>query len=178
MRMTLSAKLASYFDNKIREQGEQIYLDRLVTIKNGSAVEAIAECRGSSPCGVVLVWRKGALDAQCGCPYFDRGVCAHVWAAILAAEAQGYLSATAADEGLARIESHGHEGYAKLSGSSKLSSYSPGLFPGFVKPPAPKPPPAWRQKLAEIASRQAYLVSEVEWPMKRQIVYGVDAVAS
>src|SRR5205809_6204768 len=94
--VTLSARLASYFNIKIRERGEQVYHDHLVTIKEGSEAEVAAEVQGAHLYEVGLVWEEGALTGWCDCPYFDEnGACKHLWAAILAAEAEGHLSAAA-----------------------------------------------------------------------------------
>src|ERR1700689_1255439 len=49
----------------------------------------------------MLKWSGSELGVFCDCPYFsDQGqICKHLWAAILAADEQGYLSdATAADK--------------------------------------------------------------------------------
>ena len=41
--VTLSARLASYFNIKIRERGEQVHHGHLVTIKDGSEAEVAAQ---------------------------------------------------------------------------------------------------------------------------------------
>ena len=55
--VTLSARLASYFNIKIRERGEQVYHGHLVTIKDGSEAEVAAEVQGSHR-GGTLPWKR------------------------------------------------------------------------------------------------------------------------
>lgn len=177
--MTLSARLASHFSRKIRERGEQVYRNHLVTIKEVSAVEVEAEVQGSYLYEVGLIWEEGALNGWCSCPYFDdTGACKHLWATILAAEAKGYLSAAASDEELAFFEEYINDYAVEISRSSKPFSKSPRLPSETTKLPAPKPP-SWRQKLTEIARQHtASPQGTDEWPTKRQIIYVVDVVTS
>lgn len=174
--MTLSARLVSHFSKKIRERGENVDYDGLVTVKNGSEVEVAAFVQGSYLYEVGLVWEQGALDGWCECRYFeDTGSCKHLWATILAAEAKGYLSAAAADDGVVFFDDYGDDHYAD---SAKPLSASRKPAPGIAKPPIPQPP-AWRQKLSAIASQHvATTRGNDEWPAKRQIIYVVDVAGS
>jgi uncharacterized Zn finger protein len=154
--VSLSARLTSYFDRKIRERGEQVYQDHLVTINHGSAVEVKAEVQGSYLYEAELIWKEeeSALDGWCGCPYFDdQGACKHLWATILAAEAKGYLSAAASDDQMVFLEDY-RDDDAETYRSSKSLADSRKVSSGITKPPAPEPPTAWRQKLTAIASEQ------------------------
>lgn len=177
--MTLSARLVSYFDKKIRERGEQVYRNQLVTIMDGSEVEVAANVQGSHLYDVGLAWEEGALNGWCDCPYFeDTGSCKHLWATILAAEAKGYLSVAAADDGVVFFDGYSDDDDVELSRSSKSLSASRKLPSIITKPPVPKPP-AWRQKLNEIANRHVAAARGTdEWPAKRQIVYVVDVADS
>ena len=177
--MKLSARLVSYFSKKIRERGEQVYWDHLVAITNGSEVEVAANVQGSYLYEVGLAWEEGALNGWCECPYFeDTGACKHLWATILAAEAKGYLSAAASDEGVAFFDDYSDDNYAELPDSSKQLSDSRSLPPRIIKPPAPTPP-SWRQKLTEIARQHTASSQKTdEWPAKRQIIYMVDVASS
>jgi len=175
----LSARLVSYFSKKIRERGEQVYRNHFVTITDGSEVEVAANVQGSYLYDVGLAWEEGALNGWCGCPYFeDTGSCKHLWATILAAEAKGYLSAAAADDGVVFFDDYSDDDYAELSRSSKALSDSRRLPPRITQPPAPMPP-AWRQKLSEIANQHIATTRKTEeWPAKRQIIYVVDVAGS
>ena len=177
--MTLSAKLASYFNKTIRERGEQVYRNHLVTITDGSEVEVAAVVQGSYLYEVGLVCEEGTLNGWCDCPYFeDRGACKHLWATILAAETKGYLSAPASDEGLVFFDEYINDDSVEISRSSEPLSNSLRVPPVITKPPVPQPP-AWRQKLTEIASQHtASTQGNDEWPTKRQIIYVVDVVTS
>ena len=63
-------------------------------IRSGSPTEVAAQVQGSELYNVSLVWSTGKLAVWCECPYFeDHGIaCKHLWATILAAAEEGYLS--------------------------------------------------------------------------------------
>src|SRR6516162_5753262 len=129
--MILSARFAGKFSSTIRKRGEDYYRQRRVRIDRGSDTEVSASVRGSQAYYVDLDWSGDRLSVWCECPYFlDSGLpCKHLWAAMLAAEAQGYLSpaAAAAAPGLV-CDSDDEDLDLDDSGSSA--------------PPAPSSPPA------------------------------------
>ncbi len=99
--MQLDSLLEDDFSASIRQRGYQYFLRGRVSIRVGSATELGAVVVGAETYSIMLKWTRGELAVLCSCPYFiDQGEnCKHLWAAILAAEEQGYLSeATHADE--------------------------------------------------------------------------------
>src|SRR5438105_9250255 len=112
MSLNLSTLLAPQFTKSVRHRGEEYYRRDQVRIERSSETELCARVRGSQIYSVELKFREGSLSVWCDCPYFvDNGVpCKHLWATILAAEAQGSLSAAASAPQLV------------LSGDSELPS--------------------------------------------------------
>ena len=94
MSLNLSTQLAPQFTRSVRHRGEEYYWRDQVRIERASETQLRARVRGSQTYDVELNFRDGMLSVWCDCPYFvDNGVpCKHLWATILAAEAQGGLS--------------------------------------------------------------------------------------
>src|SRR5580658_6818913 len=97
MSLNLSTLLAPQFTRNVRRRGEEYYWCDQVRIERASESELHARVRGSQTYDVELNFGDGILSVWCNCPYFvDNGVpCKHLWATILAAEAQGGLSVAA-----------------------------------------------------------------------------------
>src|ERR1700722_19516306 len=94
--MNLSSRLARHFPVAVRRRDEEYHWQKLVRIESGSDTEVDATIRGSQQYSVDLSWEDGKLSVGCDCPYFEsNGPCKHLWAAILAPEAQGFLWAAA-----------------------------------------------------------------------------------
>ena len=95
--MQVAPLLARYFHTTIRERGYQYFRQKRVRIGFGSASEVSAEVRGSEDYLLLMQWTGERLEVFCGCIYFiDKGQpCKHLWAAILAADAEQHLSAVA-----------------------------------------------------------------------------------
>src|ERR1035441_6913426 len=92
--MLLSVILASRFSSTIRERGYQYFRQKLVTILHGSSSELTAEVRGSERYQLLLQISGTRLNVLCSCPYFvDKNEpCKHLWATILAADAEHHLT--------------------------------------------------------------------------------------
>src|SRR6266702_6684291 len=92
--MSLAASLLKKFLPHIRQRGQQCYKQKRVRILDGSSSLLIAEVDGTFLYTVTLEYLKGKLRSACTCPYGGDfpGGCKHLWAAILAAEQEGYLS--------------------------------------------------------------------------------------
>ena len=106
--------------------------------------------RGSETYSVRLACSENRLGLACECPFFfDKGQhCKHIWAAILAADEQGYLSeATAAIEHTTPV----------------------------IKPTLP---PAWKTQLSRIATATPKKGEETLWAEGTEIVYLVDVAKS
>jgi superfamily II DNA or RNA helicase len=91
--MSLATVFSGSFPAKLRKRGTQYWRDGLVTLIswNGERVKAVVS--GSEDYQVTLRRDEKLLWASCSCPYSgDRGeLCKHVWATLLAADAEGGL---------------------------------------------------------------------------------------
>jgi superfamily II DNA or RNA helicase len=91
--MGLADALARDVDERTRVKGSRYFLGGAVRAIEGSGEHVTATVRGSEYYQVHLTRFGDEVLASCGCPYFsDRNdFCKHIWAVILAADAEGYL---------------------------------------------------------------------------------------
>lgn len=170
--MHLSTRLAGEFSATVRKRGESYYRQGRVRIQKGSASALKARVRGSNIYAVTLDWQPDKLTAWCDCPYYDDGNCKHLWAAILAADAHGYLTAAASAVDLT----------LDLSDEIELDEEDLDDFSAELQAPTPpaKPPepPAWLKQIDAIAKPAAPDRSSDPLPTRRQILYIVDVASS
>ena len=178
MKLSLSTRLSGDFDEGVRSRGQAYFYRGRVYIRHGSGDEVEARVKGSRNYDVSLYWEDGQLSADCECEYFDSvGPCKHLWATILAADAQGYLSAAAASVLVLDC------GVLHPDGEPDYGEYEYGRgnrFPYRLVGEVPKPPPApklpdWQRQITEISQHGAETGRPSDaWPAKRQILYIVD----
>jgi hypothetical protein len=127
-----------------------------VRIKRGNATGVEAGVRGSRVYDVEIAWDGRRLSLFCDCPYYeDVGACKHIWATILAADAQNYFTA------ITRMKPQGH--LFRRDGPMRRPTMPMATIltkiPPTTRPHRPAPvfkpqpqiaPPAWRQRLNEI----------------------------
>jgi len=185
--MKLAARLSREFGLTAQTRGQICYWQRQVHIQRGSDDRVEARVGGIDRSRVRIGWVKGVLTLWCNCSYFDStGPCKHLWATVLAADARGYLSAATShgeftvecadlDDGL------GYEGPFDSGSAGPAARLLPERarpflvsLPGAVLNPPPSPP-AWKQRISTIGSRQSQARSGEVWPAKRQLVYLVRA---
>lgn len=177
--MKLASALSGHFDNDVRARGASYYRLGAVRIKRGNAAEVQAGVRGSRVYDVDISWNGHRLVLFCDCPYYeDVGACKHIWATILAADAQNYFTSITRlnfrdvvfDEAPEPVP-NGHHDYDDPPYYAPLSRAVPAL-----KPQPVAAPPIWRQRLNEIvpAGSLAYQT----WPAHRELVYIVDVPSS
>jgi superfamily II DNA or RNA helicase len=147
------------FDSATRSRGAAYYYGRCVEIaaRRRFGVSALVSGGSPSPYEVELDWTRaeeGAVDAYCSCPrYADGSLCKHVWATILAADAQGLAPRLATRTNLVVM----HEGELEEDAGDWRGA-SPAEAPSYLAPfgrpepgtPSRKPPsqPApWKQLL-------------------------------
>ncbi len=181
MSSNLSTRLESRFSKNVRRRGEEYYWGQKVRIERASETELHARVRGSLTYEVDLTFRDGTLSVWCDCPCFeDNGVpCKHLWATILAAEAQSGLSAAASAAQLVlrnEAELPFDDAHFKTLNTNWRASVA--------RPRAPVPPrqwvprpPSWQQQFKEIVAPGS-LPSESAWPAKREVLYVVDIATS
>jgi superfamily II DNA or RNA helicase len=158
--VSLSKELLYELSAVTRKRGENYYRQGRVQILSGNATAVEAEVQGShNRYSVDLDWNnRDGLALWCDCPAFDHGPCKHIWAVVLAAEAQGYLSSVMFGAG-----------------------FSEAAIETAPLPPAPPKPrqPDWLKQISAIASASRVATSQPEtWPAKREILYGVDVSSS
>jgi hypothetical protein len=164
--MLLSAKLAQKFSSTTRKRGLEYCCQLRVEIQRGSDFEVEACVSGSQAYGVDLNWRDGKLSVWCECPYYvDSGFpCKHLWATILAAEAQGYLSAAAAAADVL-LECDFVDGDAKFDDRDpRAPLIALRASVGVPRPAAPKLP-VWRQQVSDILNSRQVAGPRDAWPL-------------
>jgi superfamily II DNA or RNA helicase len=179
MSLKLSDRLAPQFTKNVRHRGQEYYWRDRVRIEGASGTELNARVRGSQTYDVGLNFRDGILSVWCDCPYFvDHGVpCKHLWATILAADAQGGLSvAASAPQLVLRDEFELPDDEADLNTlqAGWRDSADRSRVPVAARQQAPKPP-SWQQEFNEIVapgSRPA--AAQSTWPARREVLYIVD----
>lgn len=179
MSLNLSTRLAPQFTKNVRHRGEEYYWRDQVRIERASETELHARVRGSQTYDVELNFRDGILSVWCDCPYFvDNGVpCKHLWATILAAEAQGGLSvATSAPQLVLSNDSELPFDDADLRRLTARwrDSVARSRVPVTTRQRVPKPP-SWQQQFSEmVAPGSRPAAPESTWSAKREVLYIVD----
>src|SRR5215469_5755613 len=170
MSLNLSDRLAPQFTRNVRHRGQEYYWRDQVRIERASGTELQARVRGSQTYyDVKLSFRDGILSVWCDCPFFVENdhLCKHLWATILAAEAQGGLSvATAAPQLVLGDDSELPIDDADLITPKARWRDSVGRSRVAVTP-RPRVPksPSWQQQFSEIvASGSRLAAAESAWP--------------
>ena len=92
-RWTLARVLSPSVTERTRAKGYSYYVTGTVTITNTTTELVTARVRGTRLYHVVLAREDGGFVGSCECPFFvDRhDICKHIWAVVLAADAEGLL---------------------------------------------------------------------------------------
>jgi superfamily II DNA or RNA helicase len=201
--MSLILQLAGEFSAEIRSRGNEYYRQGKVRLKNGSPMNLEAEVQGTSKYNVRL-WREGnEISVRCSCPHYESsGLCKHLWAALLFADAENYLKGGSGGAGrLALILEDPEEGAydyfndeesdedddgewmddeteeedSYLAAKKALLSSSQTLNQA-----PPRKPGSWREQLASLGlqAREIPLPQIVEWPESRELLYVVDVYST
>ena len=152
--MPIPPEISATFPSDTRDRGQQYFRRGVVRITSVDERGIGASVRGSETYQVQLSQSdKGEFVHECSCPaWASYGVCKHVWATLLAADAQRLLRF----DGLPRTRARG---------------------PGAVKPPEL----SWKRKLRRIRDRIPPFdptTAESKFPSDRRIVYVVDLPAT
>ncbi|MGB8537200.1 MAG: SNF2-related protein, partial [Acidobacteriaceae bacterium] len=192
-RTQLPLILAKKFSASSRDRGEKYFLGKRVEIQSGSPSEMDAQVLGSELYNVWLKWSNGALTVGCDCPFFEEhgNLCKHIWAAILEADEQGYLSEVTGppaikQEMLFELSEFRAEARADaMTVANESGSTSAAVSPGetgqitkivpFRTIPPPARLPAWREQLSRIAETPAsHRTGGPTWPAHAELVYILD----
>src|SRR3990170_2152879 len=156
----LSEKIFEQVDRLSRERGRSYFI-------GGDAWRVDARVKGSHLYGVRIAFGDDFLEVNCSCPFFDRDLvtCKHIWAAVLAAEREGFLKGPASRAELDLIETYdGDDEFADEIGQDR-------------RPPKEPPLPSWKQQLQTLRgameSAEARLAG-MALP-EREMLYLIDA---
>lgn len=143
----VSALLSPDVSLTVQERGRIYFRRGHVRILKGSENEVRATVQGSRQYQVRLTTSEDGLELSCTCPFaHSEGVCKHMWATVLAADARRYLT------GL------------------RATSLQP-VAPKSATPPKPR---AWESRLAEIENdRKLRSGKPLVWPERRQLIYTI-----
>jgi len=174
--MQLAILLASRFASVIRERGFQYFRQRRVRIQRASSSELNAEVRGSEIYDVVLRWTESRLAVLCDCAFFieEDQPCKHIWAAILAADANNLLSDAAAAHTLSLDVDTLLEQSPNQDASLTEVEAAPLDKPIPVFRPPPNPP-LWKTQLRSVFDVPPVSQGwERGWPNRAEILYILD----
>ena len=178
--MHLASILSNAFGTSSQDRGDKYFRQKRVQIRKGSSAELTARVRGSQPYQVMLKWSGSKLAVFCDCPYFsDQGqICKHLWATILAADEQGYLSdATAA--GKIRLDTDTLSDQIANEDNEIPPDRITIAQPRQVAPPIKPAASTWKTELSRIAlSAASHATGVPPWPVHYEIVYLIDIAKS
>src|SRR5260370_35215210 len=94
--MALISHLRIHFDSQTQSRGLNYFSRKKVRINFGNAELVEATVQGGSLYEASLDRENNTVRYYCSCPAYRKGPtrASHVWATLLAAEPQGYLSGT------------------------------------------------------------------------------------
>lgn len=188
--LSLTKILSNDFGRAIQQRGAAYFRGGRVRIESGSALRIVAAVRGSSSYRVELRREGEQIHAACTCPYFEDALCKHVWAVLMAAEAQRLLNGDGDNGNLSMVHAGNEDGFdvddepdedefadipsfAKLSGRPLSETRHP-------KPRGRSEVRAdWRRQLAQLNVVPADQSSmNMEWPTGRELLYVVDVAGT
>ena len=79
---------------RVRSRGQAYFARGFVKIVEGTRQVVQAVVHGTAKYDVSLRIEGPDLLVGCSCPYYDKDLCKHVWATMLAAQRNGYLTGT------------------------------------------------------------------------------------
>jgi len=89
---TLASITESAFDSEVQSRGERYYYEQTVSIEHTCSTAVVAHVKGGRSYTVTLDLLDDELIVDCDCPYFSAaGPCKHVWATILASDANNLI---------------------------------------------------------------------------------------
>ena len=186
-------RLSSGVPSGVRSRGSRYYSSGNVHIQRGSATHVDAAVQGSLTYSVKIHIDDRKVVVICDCPYFDgEGTCKHVWATLLAAEADGYLHRVASMwspfivDGSRRGDSDDDEedddedeDFGEYDFVSGVETQPAKAIPrsrsrsGLSKPKPPKVP-EWKQQLLDLRKQSPAIRTTAPAEDAQRIVYVVD----
>lgn len=201
--MSLILQLAGEFSAEIRSRGNEAFRQGKVKIKNGSPMNLEAEIQDADSKFNVRLWREGnEISVRCSCPYYKSdGLCEHLWAALLFADAENYLKGGSGGAGrLTLIPEDPEEGSYDYFGDDdddeedddwadeeieEEDSYLAAKKALLSSSQAavqtqPRKPGSWREQLAALGLQAKEIPSHqiADWPDSRELLYVVDVYST
>ncbi|RZA27270.1 MAG: hypothetical protein EOP10_00735 [Proteobacteria bacterium] len=99
--MSLSEQSSKYFGSNMRRNGANYFNENKVAKINRGNLAASTQVRGTKnyrclfKAEIKTTQKKVFLTVRCDCPYFEKGLCKHLWASLLALEANAWLKKAA-----------------------------------------------------------------------------------
>jgi superfamily II DNA or RNA helicase len=202
--MGLTAKLSQFVDGGVRRRGGGYFARGAVSVMEGDNWSVLARVRGGSEYIVTLKRQRKTVRVSCTCPYFETYLqpCKHTWAALLAAEGEGYLRGPG-DSGPSSIYADARaveqpdadvveeddiedeeEAYGPYNESAQYQSYAapPRSFqpvPRRHRKPSARSPD-WKQHLASLRGDRDKepVAPRGTWPPGREVLYVIDVPAT
>jgi superfamily II DNA or RNA helicase len=164
--MTLAEALAPDVSERTRTKGNRYFLGGAVRGIEGSDTDVVATVRGTEWYSVHLHRDGDAVIASCQCPHFSdrRDFCKHIWAVVLAADAEGLLL-----------------GDTPVTEETYLEAARPGASATDAppKPPAAPPREAWQRFLHAVQERAStHALPYASRYSQGEILYVVDRYAT
>ena len=178
--MYLERYLRPYFPPRVRENGYLLYDGLSVEKVFGDRWDAAGEVIDNGRFTAEISRQNYQVNVYCDCEgWMKQGVCSHIWALILAADAKGLL--------MGRMGGALAMKRAELSEDNILDAAVRRLAP---PPPPPPPPPAWQALLTDVKMEQVgpqreeeavragtefyYLIDHGSAPRERHMWVGVE----
>jgi hypothetical protein len=172
--MTLAKRLERQFGPGDRSRGREYFGEGRVHIVRASELGALATVAGSRQYVVLLDWSQlsedGLLFARCDCPRHEEGIwCKHIWATVLALDAQGITLRTGSPEIHLEFDDPEFDDFGEMDDPDD-----------WEEEPAPRGPD-WEQKLTAL---ERFLLVRgrdgegVKREAGKEILFQIDAGAS
>ncbi len=163
----LSEKISKQVDRLSQERGRLYFIGGAVKRIEGDAWRVDARVQGSHLYAVRIAFADDFLEVTCSCPFFDRDLetCKHIWAAVLAAEREGFLKEPASRAALVLFETYGGDGEF---------AHEIGQQPRPLREP---PLPSWKQQLKTLRGAMESAEARISGmaPPEREMLYLIDA---
>jgi hypothetical protein len=201
--MTITKTVAGRVNSAVKTKGRSYFASRRVKIMYGDPFHVQAEVNGSEVYDVEINRTAKKLKVGCTCPYFDsnQAVCKHIWATLLAAEAQNYLAGAPGQAGSGKLKiqidadfltDNYEDDEEEFDDFDGFSVEDDGDFedewherPPVIRFQPPKKkripkPPSWKQQLAVLRDPPpvSSSSSRMAWPPGREILYIIDRQAA
>ena len=188
--MPLAVAVRREFDSGVRTRGEVYFRSGVVRVTHGDASSVSAQVKGGERYMVTLHLLDHELIVDCSCRYFATvGPCKHVWATVLAADADGYAQPAPGCGNIMVTPAHDIDNEDVLD-----DGFDDGDSESGVRPSPPRSNiirlrdhevrrasiPLWKQLVTGVreAQRHEQQAEQKNWPSEGKLLYVVDVAAT